>query len=75
MLATCHNGSILPLILETGGSGLGLIIAQTLESNGAKVYITGRNGERLQEAVKTAVRHTAQLSLYDATFNSKIGTR
>lgn len=43
----------------TGGSGLGLIIAQALESNGAKVYITGRNEERLQQAVKTAVRHTA----------------
>lgn len=67
MLATCHNGSIVLLILETGGSGLGLIIAQTLESNGAKVYITGRNEERLQEAVKTAVRRTAQLSLYEAT--------
>lgn len=47
------------IVLRKGGSGLGLIIAQTLESNGAKVYITGRNEERLQEAVKTAVRHTA----------------
>jgi NAD(P)-dependent dehydrogenase (short-subunit alcohol dehydrogenase family) len=50
------------LTLVIGGSGLGLIIAQALESNGAKVYITGRNEERLQEAVKTAVRspHNAQ---------------
>jgi D-arabinose 1-dehydrogenase-like Zn-dependent alcohol dehydrogenase len=39
----------------TGGSGLGLIIAKTLESNGAKVYITGRNEEKLQAAAKTAV--------------------
>ncbi|KAM0719327.1 hypothetical protein Q7P37_005232 [Cladosporium fusiforme] len=37
-----------------GGSGLGLIIARTLESNGAKVYITGRNEQKLQEAVKLA---------------------
>ena len=49
-------------MFEKGGSGLGLIIAQTLEANGAKVYITGRNEERLQEAVKTAVRHTALLN-------------
>lgn len=40
----------------TGGSGLGLILAQALESNGAKVYITGRNEEKLQAAAKTAVR-------------------
>jgi D-arabinose 1-dehydrogenase-like Zn-dependent alcohol dehydrogenase len=43
------------LTLITGGSGLGLIIAQALESHGAKVYITGRNEERLQKAVKTGV--------------------
>lgn len=60
MTSVCCNRSIISLMLVTGGSGLGLIIAQTLESNGAKVYITGRNEERLQEAVKTAVRHTAQ---------------
>jgi short-subunit dehydrogenase involved in D-alanine esterification of teichoic acids len=52
------------LTIFEGGSGLGLIIAQTLESNGAKVYITGRNAERLQEAVKTAVRHTAPTSIF-----------
>jgi hypothetical protein len=40
---------------NTGGSGLGLILAKTLESNGAKVYITGRNEEKLQAAAKTAV--------------------
>lgn len=49
------------LTIQIGGSGLGLIIAQALESNGAKVYITGRNEERLQQAVKTAVRHIASL--------------
>nr|POE48121.1 guanine nucleotide exchange factor lte1 [Quercus suber] len=37
-----------------GGTGLGLIIAKTLEHNGAKVYITGRRQEKLDEAVKQA---------------------
>lgn len=49
-----YDVSGLVAVVTGGGSGLGLIIAQTLESNGAKVYITGRNEERLQEAVKTA---------------------
>lgn len=40
---------------DTGGSGLGLIIANALEANGAKVYITGRRQEKLDEAVKQAV--------------------
>ena len=38
-----------------GGTGLGLIIARTLEANGAKVFITGRRQEKLDEAVKHAV--------------------
>lgn len=50
----------------TGGTGLGLTIAQALESNGAKVYITGRREEKLRQAANSAVssalverRHTA----------------
>lgn len=39
----------------TGGTGLGLTVARTLESNGAKVYITGRRKEKLEEAAKLAV--------------------
>ena len=31
------------------------MIARTLESNGAKVYVTGRRKEKLDEAVKLAV--------------------
>ena len=42
-------------VVTGGGTGLGLIIARTLEANGAKVYITGRRLEKLQEATKLAV--------------------
>ena len=37
------------------GSGIGLIMARALETNGAKVYILGRCLEKLQEAAKQAV--------------------
>lgn len=37
-----------------GGTGLGLITAGALAENGAKVYITGRRLEPLQEAAKIA---------------------
>ncbi|KAM3413906.1 hypothetical protein BST61_g10579 [Cercospora zeina] len=42
-------------VVTGGGTGLGLIIAKTLESQGAKVYITGRRQEKLDEAAKQAV--------------------
>ncbi|GIZ48807.1 hypothetical protein CKM354_001185400 [Cercospora kikuchii] len=41
-------------VVTGGGTGLGLIIAKTLESQGAKVYITGRRQEKLDEAAKQA---------------------
>ncbi|EME81341.1 uncharacterized protein MYCFIDRAFT_52041 [Pseudocercospora fijiensis CIRAD86] len=41
-------------VVTGGGTGLGLIIAKTLEHNGAKVYITGRRKEKLDEAAKQA---------------------
>ncbi|KAK3699320.1 hypothetical protein LTR37_016472 [Vermiconidia calcicola] len=64
MASTQHNYnrtdltdvSGLVAVVTGGGTGLGLIIARTLEANGAKVYITGRRLEKLQEASKLAVQ-------------------
>lgn len=41
--------------VDQGGTGIGLMLAKALEQNGAKVYITGRRQEKLDEAVKQAV--------------------
>ncbi|KAK4556056.1 hypothetical protein LTR86_006752 [Recurvomyces mirabilis] len=41
-------------VVTGGGTGVGLMLARTLEANGAKVYITGRRLEKLQEAAKQA---------------------
>ncbi|KAF2431934.1 short chain dehydrogenase/reductase-like protein family [Tothia fuscella] len=40
-------------VITGGGSGIGLMAAQTLAANGAKVYITGRRAEALEKAVKS----------------------
>ncbi|AFR93941.1 short-chain dehydrogenase [Cryptococcus neoformans] len=42
------------VLVTGGGTGLGLITAGALAENGAKVYITGRRLEPLEEAAKTA---------------------
>ena len=39
-------------LVTGGGTGLGLTAALALASNGAKVYISGRRKEKLDEAVK-----------------------
>ena len=39
-------------VVTGGGTGIGLMIAQALQVNGAKVYITGRRQEALDSVVK-----------------------
>ena len=44
--------SRLTAVVTGGGTGIGLMITQALVSNGAKVYITGRREEALENVVK-----------------------
>ncbi|GAB1735328.1 hypothetical protein NU219Hw_g2967t1 [Hortaea werneckii] len=52
--ANLNDVSGLVAVVTGGGTGVGLMLAKALESNGAKVYITGRRIEKLQEAAKAA---------------------
>jgi len=40
-------------VITGGGTGIGLMAAQALAANGAKVYITGRRTEALEKAAKS----------------------
>ncbi|KAF2644068.1 NAD(P)-binding protein [Massarina eburnea CBS 473.64] len=52
--ATLFGVKGLVAVITGGGTGIGLIIAQALEANGAIVYILGRRQEKLDEAASTA---------------------
>ncbi|KAK4238430.1 hypothetical protein C8A03DRAFT_15113 [Achaetomium macrosporum] len=56
--ADFHRNSLFDLkgrvaLVTGGGSGIGLMITQALAVNGAKVYIVGRSGEKLDTVVST----------------------
>lgn len=40
-------------VVTGGGTGIGLMCTQALAANGAKVYITGRREDRLEQSAKT----------------------
>lgn len=44
--------SFVKAVVTGGGTGIGLMIAQALQSNGATVYITGRREEALDSVVE-----------------------
>jgi len=64
-----RNRSYRPVLLSGGAdehTGIGLMIAQALEANGAIVYILGRRQEVLEKAASTAVRSLILESLYSS---------
>lgn len=51
--AALFDVSHITSVVTGGATGIGLMITQALQSNGAKVYITGRREEVLEQTQKT----------------------
>ncbi|KAI5928776.1 short-chain dehydrogenase/reductase [Camillea tinctor] len=54
-------------VVTGGGSGIGLMITQALEANGAIVYIIGRRKETLEKAASTAKHGNIRIIQGDVT--------
>ncbi|KAI8633587.1 NAD(P)-binding protein [Xylariaceae sp. FL1651] len=59
-------------VVTGGGSGIGLMMAQALESNGAIVYIIGRRKETLEKAAATAKHNNIRPIVGDVTSKSSL---
>ncbi|KAJ4158322.1 uncharacterized protein LMH87_008854 [Akanthomyces muscarius] len=61
-------------VVTGGGSGIGLMAAQALAANGAKVYIAGRTREKLENASDTHDEQASgQIIPITADVSSKVG--
>ncbi|KAK0278097.1 hypothetical protein LTR35_009419 [Friedmanniomyces endolithicus] len=60
-------------VVTGGGTGIGLMITQALVSNGAKVYITGRREEVLENTVKQYNTGPGSLHALPGDVSSKEG--
>ncbi|KAI4921076.1 uncharacterized protein J4E92_008061 [Alternaria infectoria] len=59
-------------VVTGGGTGIGLMIAQALEANGAVVYILGRREEVLKQAASTAKHGNIHYFKTDVTSKSDL---
>jgi len=65
--------SFITAVVTGGGTGIGLMIAQALATNGAKVYITGRREEVLENTVKQYSTGPGSLHALPGDVSSKEG--
>ncbi|KAI9681231.1 MAG: hypothetical protein M1817_002513 [Caeruleum heppii] len=63
--------SSLTAVVTGGGTGIGLMITQALVANGAKVYITGRREEKLENTVQQYSTGPGQIIALPGDISSK----